>query len=109
MANIALIEQGARLAGIAIEQAQAAVALRAGEARFRSLYDHAPVALWGRTGRRARALAELELSGVDDLAAYLQANPSQLRRLASLVRIMDVNAAALEQVAAPPGARIWRA
>jgi diguanylate cyclase (GGDEF)-like protein len=49
------------------------------------------------------ALAELELSGVDDLAGYLQANPSQLRRLASLVRIMDVNAAALEQVAAPPG------
>ncbi|WP_343731835.1 CHASE domain-containing protein [Duganella sp.] len=104
LANIALIEQGARLAGIAIEQAQAAVALRAGEARFRSLYDHAPVALWEQDWSALRnALAELELSGVDDLAAYLQANPSQLRRLASLVRILDVNAAALEQVAAPPG------
>jgi len=104
LANIALIEQAARLAGIAIEQAQAAVALRAGEARFRSLYDHAPVALWEQdwSGVRA-ALAELELSGIDDLAAWLQANPSQLRRLASLVRILDVNAAALEQVAAPPG------
>jgi diguanylate cyclase (GGDEF)-like protein len=104
LANIALIEQGARLAGIAIEQAQAAVALRAGEARFRSLYDHAPVALWEQDWSAVRgALAELELSGIDDLAAYLQANPSQLRRLASLVRIMDVNAAALEQVAAPSG------
>jgi len=104
MANIALIEQGARLAGIAIEQAQAAVALRAGEARFRSLYDHAPVALWEQDWSAVRgALAELELSGVEDLEGYLQANPSQLRRLASLVRIMDVNAAALEQVAAPPG------
>jgi diguanylate cyclase (GGDEF)-like protein len=104
MANIALIEQGARLAGIAIEQAQAALALRAGEARFRSLYDHAPVALWEQDWSAVRAaLGEFELSGIDDLAGYLQANPSQLRRLASLVRIMDVNAAALEQVAAPPG------
>ena len=104
LANIALIEQGARLAGIAIEQAQAAVALRVGEARFRSLYDHAPVALWEQDWSAVRgALAELELSGIDDLATYLQANPSQLRRLASLVRIVDVNAAALEQVAAPHG------
>jgi diguanylate cyclase (GGDEF)-like protein len=104
LANIALIEQGARLAGIAIEQAQAAEALRVGEARFRSLYDHAPVALWEQDWSAVRsALAELELSGIDDLAVYLQANPSQLRRLASLVRIMDVNAAALEQVAAPHG------
>jgi len=104
LANIALIEQAARLAGIAIEQAQAAVALRAGEARFRSLYDHAPVALWEQDWSAVRAaLAEIELSGIDDLARYLQANPSQLRRLAALVRILDVNAAALEQVGAPPG------
>jgi diguanylate cyclase (GGDEF)-like protein len=104
MANIALIEQAARLAGIAIEQAQAAIALRAGEARFRSLYDHAPVALWEQDWSAVRAaLAEMELSGIDDLAAYLQANPSQLRRLATLVRIIDCNAAALDQVAAPAG------
>nr|WP_315259644.1 CHASE domain-containing protein [uncultured Duganella sp.] len=102
LANIALIEQGARLAGIAIEQAQAAVALRTGEARFRSLYDHAPVALWEQDWSAVRnALAELE--GIDNLEAYLLANPSQLRRLASLVRIVDVNAAALQQVAAPQG------
>jgi len=103
-ADIALIEQAARLAGIAIEQAQAAEALRAGEARFRSLYDHAPVALWEQDWSALRAaLGELELDGIDDLAGYLQANPSQLRRLASLVRIVDVNAAALDQVGAPPG------
>ncbi|MYM35999.1 diguanylate cyclase [Duganella sp. FT94W] len=104
VAEIALIEQGARLAAIAIERARAAAALRAGEARFRSLYDHAPVALWEQDWSAVRnALAELAESGVDDLAAYLQANPSQLRRLAALVRIVDVNAAALTQVAAPDG------
>ena len=104
MANIALIEQAARLAGIAIEQAQAAVALRTGEARFRSLYDHAPVALWEQDWSAVRgALAVLELSGVGDLARYLQANVNELRRLAGLVRITDVNAAALQQVGAEPG------
>lgn len=103
LANISLIEQAAHLAGIAIEQAQAAIALRAGEARFRSLYDHAPVALWQQdwSGVRA-ALSELEQSGVEDLGRYLQANPSQLPRLAALVRISDVNAAALAQVGASP-------
>ena len=104
IANIALIEQAARLAGIAVEQAQAAEAVRAGEARFRSLYDHAPVALWEQDWSALRAaLAELAQSGVDDMERYLSANPSQVRRLASLVRILDVNAAALRQIGAEPG------
>ena len=101
IANIALIEQAARLAGIAVEQAQAAEAVRAGEARFRSLYDHAPVALWEQDWSAVRAaLAELAQSGVDDMERYLGANPSQVRRLASLVRILDVNASALRQIGA---------
>ncbi|WP_423227953.1 hypothetical protein, partial [Pseudomonas viridiflava] len=72
MANIALIEQAARLAGIAIEQAQAAQAVRAGEARFRRLYDHAPVALWQQDWSALyAALAELTASGIDDMGRYL--------------------------------------
>jgi diguanylate cyclase (GGDEF)-like protein len=103
MANIAQIEQAAHLAGIAIEQAQAALALRAGEARFRSLYDHAPVALWEQDWSAVRAaLAEMDLSGIDDLTRHLQSQPELLQRLAGLVRIVDVNAAALAQVGADP-------
>ncbi|USX27609.1 CHASE domain-containing protein [Oxalobacteraceae bacterium OTU3CINTB1] len=103
IANIALIEQAARLAGIAVEQAQAAEAVRAGEARFRSLYDHAPVALWEQDWSAVRAaLSELAQSGVDDMERYLGANPSQVRRLASLVRILDVNASALRQIGVEP-------
>ncbi|MYN10233.1 CHASE domain-containing protein [Pseudoduganella aquatica] len=106
VAQLALMEQASRLAGIAIEQAQGAVALRAGEARFRSLYDHAPVALWQQDWSAVRAaLAELVQSGVDDVPAWLRANPSQVARLAGLVRITDVNAAALAQVGAPPGSK----
>lgn len=101
MAHITLIEQAAQLAGIAIEQARAAQALRAGEARFRSLYDHAPVALWEQDWSGVRqALNELELTGIDDLAGHLQAHPAQLDYLAAQVRIVDVNAAGLAQVGA---------
>jgi diguanylate cyclase (GGDEF)-like protein len=100
-ANIVLIEQAAQLAGVAIEQAQAAQALRVGEERFRSLYDNAPVALWEQDWSAVReALSLLEDEGVDDLAGYLKAHPEQVERIAALVRIVDLNAAALAQVGA---------
>ncbi len=100
-AHLALVEEAAHLAGMVIEQAQAALALRAGEARFRSLYDNAPVALWEQDWSAVRAaLAELRRAGVADLAAHLRRHPAQLTRLAAQVRILDVNAAALAQVGA---------
>jgi diguanylate cyclase (GGDEF)-like protein len=106
LANIALIEQASRLAGIAIEQARAAQALRAGEARFRSLYDNAPVALWEQDWSAVRAaLSELALRGAEEPARYLQSHPGELRRLAGLVRILDANGAALAQVGAVPGSK----
>jgi len=101
VAHLALLDQAASLAGIAVEQARGAAALRVGEARFRSLYDHAPVALWQQDWSAARAaVQELAASGVDDVAQWLQVNASQLQRLAGLVRITDANAAALAQVGA---------
>ncbi|MDQ1920117.1 CHASE domain-containing protein [Massilia pseudoviolaceinigra] len=100
-ANVVLIEQAAQLAGIALEQAQAAQALRVGEERFRSLYDHAPVALWEQDWSAAReAVARLQACGVDDLGAWLRERPQETQRLASLVRITDVNGAALAHVGA---------
>jgi diguanylate cyclase (GGDEF)-like protein len=104
VAHISQIEQAAQLAASAIERALAAQALRAGQARFRSLYDNAPVALWEQDWSAVRrALIELETSGVEDVQAWLHNNPSQLERLAALVRITDVNAAALSQVGAVAG------
>src|SRR6185369_13966745 len=103
VAYMALLDQAASLAGIAVEQARGAEALRVGEARFRSLYDHAPVALWQQDWSAVRsALQELAESGVEDVAQWLQFNPSHLHRLASLVRITDANSAALAQVGADP-------
>ena len=103
VAHLTLLDQAASLAGIAVEQARAGEALRVGEARFRSLYDHAPVALWQQDWSAVRAaLQELSESGVENVAQWLEFNPSHLQRLASLVRITDVNAAALAQVGAEP-------
>lgn len=98
-AHVVLIEQAAQLAGIAIEQAQAAQALRAGEERFRSLYDHAPVALWEHDWSDVREACQLLAGeGVADLRAYLRARPEEVARLARLVRVLDLNAAALAQI-----------
>jgi len=100
-AHLARLGEAAQLAGMAIEQAQVALALRAGEARFRSLYDHAPVALWEQDWSAARsALDALVQSGVRDLPAHFRAHPHELARIAALVRIIDANGAALAQVRA---------
>jgi diguanylate cyclase (GGDEF)-like protein len=100
-AHVVLIEQAAQLAGIAIEQANAAQALRVGEERFRSLYDHAPVALWEQDWSAVRAACTLfDADGAGELAAYLRARPAEVARLAGLVRVTDANAAALAQVGA---------
>ena len=100
-AHLARLGEAAQLAGMAIEQAQVALALRAGEARFRSLYDHAPVALWEQDWSAARAALEaLAQAGVQDMDAHFKAHPEELVRLAALVRIIDANGAALAQVRA---------
>ncbi|OBV37018.1 CHASE domain-containing protein [Janthinobacterium psychrotolerans] len=96
--HLARLSEAAHLAGMAIEQAQVAQALRAGEARFRSLYDHAPVALWEQDWSAVRAA--LDLLDQPDLPAYFQRRPDELKRLAGLVRILDANGAALAQVRA---------
>ena len=99
--HLARLAEAAHLAGMAIEQAQVALALRAGEARFRSLYDHAPVALWEQDWSQVRAaLDELVHQGAGELQTYLRQQPAELARLAGLVRIIDANGAALAQVRA---------
>jgi diguanylate cyclase (GGDEF)-like protein len=101
LSDILLIEQAAQLAGIALEQAEAAHAVRVGHERFRSLYENAPVALWELDWSEARTACEqLQADAVVDLAAWLRERPDEMARLAGLVRISDVNRAALALVGA---------
>ncbi|MFP5390329.1 MAG: diguanylate cyclase [Gammaproteobacteria bacterium] len=103
-ANLMMIEQAAQLTGIALEQAGAAQAVRVEQERFRSLYENAPVALWALDWSEVRAAwRQLQADGVaqaEQMGAWLHAHPHEARRLADLVRISDVNAAALAQVGA---------
>ncbi|MCJ7780494.1 MAG: HAMP domain-containing histidine kinase, partial [Acidimicrobiia bacterium] len=72
------------------------------EERHHSLFQHAPVSLWSEdfsgVGIELRALAD---SGISDVEEYLTSNPEEVRRLAALVRITDVNEATVLLTEAP--------
>jgi signal transduction histidine kinase/sensor domain CHASE-containing protein/CheY-like chemotaxis protein len=69
---------------------------QASESRYRSLFDHAPVALWEEDYSAVKVvLDQLRVGGVVDFDCYFQDNPDELRRCAALVRVVDVNEAAL--------------
>ena len=72
------------------------------EERFRSLFKHAPVSMWQEDFSAAgNALNALSAEGIEDLATYFAENPEEVRRIASLVRVLDVNDAALRLTEAP--------
>ncbi|MEN8114998.1 MAG: HAMP domain-containing sensor histidine kinase [Actinomycetota bacterium] len=72
------------------------------EQRYLSLFENAPISLW----REDFCLVGTEIgklvdAGVTDLEAYLTQDPEEVRRLASLVRVTDVNDAAMRLTDAP--------
>jgi signal transduction histidine kinase len=72
------------------------------EHRFQSLFQNAPVSMWQEDFSQAGAqIAALTDDGIGDLEAYFNANPEEVRRLAALVRVKDVNDAALALTEAP--------
>lgn len=71
-------------------------ALSRSKERFRSLYQHAPVALceenWSQVKQR---LHQMQASGVTDLRAYLQGHPEEVRRCGALIETLNANQAML--------------
>ena len=79
------------------------------EARYYSLFDHAPLALWEEDYSAVRAsLARLRAGGVTDIPAHLRDHPALVWALLGQVRIVDVNRAALRMYAAPDKATLLR-
>ncbi|MDE2600212.1 MAG: EAL domain-containing protein [Rhodocyclaceae bacterium] len=89
------------LIGTRIEYERQADALAASETHFQALYQYAPVALWKEDRSAVKAaLDEIRAKGHEDLVAYFAANPAEPWRLAALVKVLDVNEAALALVGA---------
>jgi signal transduction histidine kinase/integral membrane sensor domain MASE1 len=66
------------------------------ESRYRDLFENSPVAIWEEDLSGAMAcLEQIARTGIVDIEGYLRANPTVIERCAELVRVIDVNAAAV--------------
>lgn len=84
-------------------------ALRYSEARFHSLFESSPVPLWEEDFSAVkRCLAVLRTTSDISLRDYLAAHPEEIARLASLVRILDVNQACVQFLGAASKAEVWK-
>ena len=81
---------------VTIERRRAAVSVQESELRYRSLFEDSPVALWEEDfSELSKRLKQVLPQGTADVALWLHSHPSVVRELASLVRVTDVNRAAL--------------
>lgn len=71
-------------------------AVEASERRYRSIFETAAVAMWESDFTAARrAMDEVKATGVVDIRAYLRAHPEFVAQCAALVRVRNVNDAAV--------------
>jgi len=78
------------------ERQHAEASARAGEEMYRSLFQNSPISLWEEDFSGVRQfIDELRNNGVSDLRAHFAADRDSLRRCASLVRVSQVNKAAV--------------
>ena len=81
---------------VAIERRRAAESLQESELRYRSLFEDSPIALWEEDFSELRKrLMQLLPQGTADVASWLHSHADVVQELASLVRVTDVNRAAL--------------
>gem|GEM_PF-808768 len=82
---------------VAIERRRAAVSIQESELRYRSLFEDAPFALWEEDfSELSKRLKQVLPPGTGDVALWLHSHPEVVRELVSLVRVIDVNRAALK-------------
>ncbi|MEW5830584.1 MAG: PAS domain S-box protein, partial [Chloroflexota bacterium] len=78
------------------ERLRAEAALQKSETRYRGLFDDSPVAIWEEDFSQARAYLDgLKRQGVRDFRAYFAAHPEEVIRCAGMIRVLDVNKAAV--------------
>jgi PAS domain S-box-containing protein len=83
------------------ERKQAEAALAAERWRLQHLFDHSPAATWLEDFTAlGQWMAQLRAQGVTDLAAFFRERPAQLQHALGLIRVLDINPAAVAQNAA---------
>lgn len=69
---------------------------RIAEARYRFIFDNAPIALWEEDFSGVKAILEgLRSSGVQDFRSHFLSHPEDLDRCVAAIRINDVNLATM--------------
>jgi signal transduction histidine kinase/ActR/RegA family two-component response regulator len=79
------------------EHRQAEKALRASEERYYSLFEESPISLWLEDFSEVkRCVDDLRATIGNDVETYFNSHPDEVKKCASLVRVLDVNQATLE-------------
>ena len=78
------------------EQRKTEQALKVNEARFRSLFEDSPIALWEEDFSALKKYFDiLHESGVSDFETYFDENPDIVKYCAGLIKIVNINQATL--------------
>jgi PAS domain S-box-containing protein len=78
------------------DRRQAEEELRQSEARYRDLFEEAPVSLWVEDFSEVKqALNDLRSQGVTDFKTYLEDHPEVINQCKTLIKVVDVNKATL--------------
>ncbi len=81
------------------EKKQMEHALAESEQRFRTLFESSPTPMWVEDFSLVRKrMDDLESSGISDLRAYLDINHDEIMNMASMVRVLDINQASLDDL-----------
>ena len=88
--------------GRAVERERAARALHQSQKRYESIFQLAPVGIWEEDYSEVlAALGALKAQGVTDLRRHFAEHPEFLRQAAGMVKVLDVNQAALRMAGIP--------
>ncbi|NTW87165.1 MAG: PAS domain S-box protein [Holophagaceae bacterium] len=100
--DVETVQQFADVAWEVAEKKRTELALLGSEARYRALFDHAPIGISEEDfSDLKQALDRLRDTHGSDLRPYLEAHPEQVAALAGLVRILAVNQASAQALGIP--------